>query len=186
MSYYQTGCCGLGALGGIDFSATSVWSDWLKGAKGDNAAGLRAANAIRAALGQLAFGSGISLNQSWGTAEDKSGYTSFAQKYGIAAPTGLPIWWPSQVGLIKLEELVKAGGTPGGGTQVVTHVVNGQIVPGPAPGGGGGTAVAKAGMSPLAIGAIVAVGVVVVGLAVMAKKKKPAGTTYSSTYSTAA
>ncbi len=184
MSYYQTGCCGLGALGGIDFAATSVWSDWLKGAKGDNAAGLRAANAIRAALGQLAFGSGISLNKSWGTAEDKTGYTSFAQKYGIAAPPGLPIWWPSQVGLIKLEELVKAGGTPGGGTQVVTHVVDGVIVPGPAP-GGAGPAVAKAGMSTLAIGALVAVGVVAVGLAVMAKKKKT-GTTYSSTYSTAA
>lgn len=184
MSYYVPGT-GLGAVAALDFSASAVWSDWLKGVPvkyggaGDNAAGKRAANAIRAALGFLAFGNGISLDAMWGTPEDQASYTSFAQKHGVAAPAGLPIWWPSKPGLIKLEELVKVGVPVGGGTQVLTHKVGNEYVTGPAP--GTGTGVAQAGMSPLMIGALVAAAVVVGGLAIAAKRKKKSSSGYEAT-----
>lgn len=157
---------GFGGFGAIDFSGSAVWEDWLAGGRGDTAAGMRAANAIRAALGQLGYGN-FTTGAAWGTSADKSGYGKFAQDQGIAAPTGMPVWWPSQVGLLKLQELTKAGGTPGGGPAQEFHTVDNVLVPGAAPGASG---VSKASMGTL-LGLGVAALVVVGGLAMLSKKK---------------
>ena len=177
MSYYM-----LSGLGAITFSSGAVWSDWLAGASGDNAAGKRAADAMRAALGQLGYGP-FTLGVSWGSSQDKAGYSKFASDNGISPPSGMPSWWPSQTGVDKLGELVAAGGTPGGGPVQEFHAgPSGELIPGPAPGTAPiGAPVAKAGMTGTQIGLLVAALVVVGGLAVMAKKKKP-GAAASSGY----
>lgn len=195
MSYYMMNGGGLPAsmsgfgyglgnwgFGAISFSSETVWSDWLLGASGSppgtgpgaGAAGKRAANAIRAALGQLGFGSGQTIDASWGTASDKSSYTNFAQQEGIPAPAGLPIWWPSKTGIFKLGELVKAGAVVGDQPVQEFHEVAGQMVPGAKP--GAKPIVAKAGLSTGAMLGIGALALVAVGaIALVAAKKKPSG-----------
>ena len=172
-----------GGFGAIDFNADAVWSDWLAGASGDNAAGMRAANSIRAALAQLGFGTS-QINAAWGTGTDKSAYSSFASQQGIPAPSGMPSWWPSKAGVIKLGELIQSGETPG--TQPVTefHQAGGQFIPGPAPGkapiaarapsgGAATTGVTKAGLSTGAMIGLGALALVAVGgIALLAKKKR--------------
>jgi len=183
MSYYM-----LSGLGAISFSSGAVWSDWLAGAPptSNNAAGKRAADAIRAALGQLGYGT-VAIGQQWGTSQDKAAYSKFASDNGVSPPSGMPTWWPSQAGVDKLGELVAAGGTPGGLPVQEFHAgPSGELIPGPAPGTAPiGTPTAKAGMTGTQVGLLVAALVVVGGLAVMAKKKKPgsAGAYGSSPYS---
>jgi len=161
MSYYLSG------FGAIDFSSDAVWSDWLAGANGDNAAGKQAANSIRAALGQLGYGPFV-LDQSWGTSADKAGYTRFAQQQKIPAASGMPAWWPTQVGLIRLGELVKQGGTPGGGPVQEFHEVGGQVVPGASSSSGATRASMSAGTK---VGLVVLGLGLLGGLALMSKKK---------------
>jgi len=177
MSYYM-----LSGLGAIAFSSGAVWSDWLRGAPptSDNAAGRRAANAIRAALGQLGYGT-VTLDVNWGAAQDKAAYSKFASDNGVSPPQGMPSWWPSQMGIDKLGELVAAGGTPGGLPVQEFHAgPSGQLIPGAAPGTAPiGAPLAKAGMSGMQMGLLAVVAVVVVGgLAVMSKKKKPGAPGY--------
>ena len=172
MSYYM-----LSGLGAIAFSSGAVWSDWLRGAPptSDNAAGRRAANAIRAALAQLGYGT-VTLDQNWGASQDKAAYSKFASDNGVSPPGGMPSWWPSQAGVDKLGELVAAGGTPGGLPVQEFHAgPGGELIPGPAPGTSPiGTPVAKAGMTGMQMGLLAVAAIVVVGgLAVMSKKKKP-------------
>lgn len=169
MSYYM-----MNGMGAIDFNAGATWSDWLAGANGDNAAGKRAADSLRAALGQLGYGP-FTLGVGWGSSQDKAGYGKFASDNGISAPSGMPSWWPSQQGVDKLGELVAAGGTPGGGPVQEFHAgPGGVLIPGAAP----GTApigAAKAGMSGgMQVGLMIAALAAVAGLAVLAKKKKAA------------
>jgi len=162
-------------LGAVEFNAGTVWQDWLAGAKGDNAAGMRAANAIRAALSQLGFGA-TTMGVSWGSSQDKAAYGAFASKEGIPAPPGLPLWWPSQTGIIKLEELVKAGQTVGAQPVTEFHEVAGKMVPGPAPGVApvvARPAVAKAGLTTGQMLGLGALALVAVGAIALLARRKP-------------
>jgi len=167
MSYYLQGVGGLG-FGAVDFDSSAVWHDWLSGGSGDNAAGMRAADAIRAALGQLGYGT-VAIGQPWGTASDKAAYSKFAAQQNIPAASGMPTWWPTQTGVTRLGELAKAGGTPGGGPAQQFHTVDGQVIPGGVGPGGAATAAMsggeKLGLLVLALGALGAV-------ALVAKRKK--------------
>jgi hypothetical protein len=161
---------GLG-FGAVDFSAAVVWSDWLAGAppKNDNAAGKRAADTIRAGLGQLGYGP-FKIGVMWGSPEDKAGYTKFAQQTGMPPTSGMPTWWPNQASLQKLEELVKAGGTPGGGPVQEFHTTPAGIVSGPAPGQKALTAGLSTG-TKIALAAAAAA--VLAGVVLLGKKKGP-------------
>ncbi len=168
-SYYAMNgfgaCCGggVGAFGAIDFDAAQVWSNWTAGASGNNAAGKTAAQNVQAALNQLGYGP-ITVDGQFG-AGSLAAWKKFANANGVEAT------WPDQAGILKLGEMVKSGGNPGGGTQVESHVVGGQFVPGPA--AGQAAISSKAAMSTgtmLGIGAIVLVGIG--ALAIVAKKKK--------------
>ena len=178
MSYYMLSGLGRFAMkgfGAIDFNASTVWSDWLAGASGNAAAGKRAASNIQAALNQLGYGP-IGVDGAFGSGS-LAAWARFANDNGTGDAK-----WPTQVGIDKMGEVVAAGGAPGGGPVVESHIVNGQFVPGPAPGAAPiGTPAAKAGMTGTQIGLLVAALVVVGGLAVMAKKKKP-GAAASSGY----
>lgn len=190
MSYHAllgtSGMGSYGALGAISFSAASVWSDWLAGSKGDNAAGKRAADSIRAALGQLGFGP-VSMGAMWGSAQDKAAYGGFVDKYGVTPTSGMPKWWVNQNGLAKLEELVKAGDVVGGGEVVEFHQVGDQLVSGPKPGAKPiGAGVAKAGLSTGAMVGIAAAVLVGVGLLAMASKKKGSPSSSSTSPATTA
>ena len=167
MSYYPMtpleGYDGFGAVS--SFNAAAVWADWVAGAK-DNAAGKRSADAIRAALGSLGYGP-FTFGVPWTQSTD-SEYGRFATENGVPKPAGLPMWWPSKVGLIKLGERVAQGGTPGGGTPQLTHVVGGEVVPGGGPGGEPAKADISTGLA-IGIGAVALIGIGII--AVMAKKK---------------
>jgi hypothetical protein len=156
-------------FGAVDFSASVVWSDWLAGSKGDNAAGKRAADTIRAALGQLGYGP-FKIGVMWGSPEDKAGYTKFTQQTGMPPTSGMPTWWPNQASLQKLEELVKAGGTPGGGPVQEFHTTPAGIVSGPAPGAKALTAGLSTG-TKIALAAAAAA--VLAGVVLLGKKKGP-------------
>lgn len=148
-----------GAFGAVTFNGPAVWQDWLSGANGNGAAGARAADTIRAALGQLGYGP-FTMGGSWGTDADKAGYSAFVAQQGISAgPNGS--WWPTEEGILKLQQLVKAGGNPGGGPAQVFTMVDGQFVPG--------------GHAPLSLVAklgLLAAAVVCVGGAAYAYKKR--------------
>ncbi len=161
MSYYLP----LAGLGAIDFNSGTVWSQWLAGANGNNASGKLAANSIRAALGQLGYGP-FTMDQSWGTAADKSGYTKFAQQQSLAPATGMPTWWPTQTGITRLEEIVKQGGTPGGGPVQEFHQVGEQIVPGATAASATPTS-SKGGVSTASMSSGTKIGLVVLGLGVI-------------------
>jgi peptidoglycan hydrolase-like protein with peptidoglycan-binding domain len=140
-------------IGAIDFNAASVWSDWQAG----GASGATAAKYIQAALNQLGYGP-LTVDGQFGSAS-LAAWARFANQNGTGDAS-----WPTQVGIDKLGEAVVAGGTPGGGPAVESHIVGGQFVPGPAPGAG------------LSTGAMIAIGVVAVagvaGIAYAMKKRK--------------
>lgn len=126
---------GLAAFGAIDFNADLVWQDWLAGAGGNQAAGMRAANSIRAALAQLGYGT-VSMSASWGTSQDKAAYSKFVSQQGVApSPNGS--WWPTKPGVLRLGQLVAAGGTPGGGPSIDYQVIDGEFVQQGGPKGAG-------------------------------------------------
>ncbi len=156
-------------LGGIDFNASSVWTDWVAGAPptNDNAAGARAAKAIQAGLNEIGYGP-IAVDGQFGSG-------SIAAWNKFANANSVPTDWPTQVGVTKLGEQIAAGGNQGGGTVSDYHIVNGQYVPGAAPG------TSKAGMSSTMIGigiaALVGIGI----LAIVAKKKKTGSTSVAMT-----
>lgn len=167
MSYYQMqpmsgfaglGCCG---MGGIDFNAGSVWSDWLAGASGNAAAGKRAAQSVQAALNQIGYGP-LSVDGQFG----KGSVSAWAR---FASDTGVGGSWPTQAGIIKLGEQVNKGGDQGGGGVIESHVVAGQFVPGAA---SPLVAAAKFPGGMLGVGALVIAGII--GIVVISKKQKTA------------
>jgi putative peptidoglycan binding protein len=176
------GCCGFGAVasggGGIasTFNADAIWNDCLQGAPptSNNAAGKRCGQAVQAALNQLGYGP-LTVDGQIGSGT-MAAIKRFSQDNGFGSAN-----WPTHAMLLKMEELLKAGQTPGPNAPVETHKVGDEYVPGAGPGGGA----AKAGLSTgmmIGIGALalLAVG----GLAIMAKKKK-AGAPSQSSASTA-
>jgi len=149
-----------GAVSGFNGAAT--WSDWLAGASGNNAAGMRAADAIRAALGGIGYGP-FTVGVSWGTSADKAGFSKFVSDNGLTAgPNGS--WWPTQQALLKLEEAAAQGGNQGGGPIQNFHVVDGQQIPGASP-------ASKAAMTGTTIGLLVGGALILGFLAYRAKKK---------------
>ena len=170
MSYYM-----LSGLGAIDFNADTVWSDFLHGASGDNAAGKRATQTISAALNQLGYGL-VPMGGDVGTIGPY--YKRFVQENGVTpSPNGAG--WPTQAGIIKLGEMVAAGGAPGGQPVVEFHQTpSGQFVSGQKP-GTAAIGTAKAGMTGMQMGLLAVAAIVLVGgLAVMSKKKKPGAPGY--------
>jgi hypothetical protein len=154
------GCC-MSGLGAVDFNSGSVWTNFLAGANGNNAAGKAAGQAIQAALNQIGYGP-LAVDGQLGAAS-VSAWTRFASDNGVGGT------WPTQAGIIKLGEQVNKGGDQGGGGVVESHVVAGQIVAGASP---TATGTSKASMSTmLGIGAV-AIGAIAL-LAVFAKKKSP-------------
>jgi hypothetical protein len=154
MSYYM-----LNGLGQVDFNAPAVWSDWQAG----GASGASAAKLIQAALNQLGYGP-LTVDGQFG-----SGSLAAWGRFANDNNTG-DAAWPSQVGILKLGDAVTAGGTPGGGPAVLSHVEDGQIVPGASAGGGA----TKAGMSGMSVGLVVA-GLAAVGALVYFSRKKGGG-----------
>lgn len=112
---------GLAAFGAVDFNADLVWQNWLAGASGNNAAGMQAANGIRAALAQLGYGT-FTMNVNWGSSQDNAAWGKFAAQQGV------PSNWPTKAAVIRLGQLVQAGGTPGGGPSVDYQVVDGEFI----------------------------------------------------------
>lgn len=175
-------------FGAVSFSADALWSDWLAGAGGNNAAGKRAADTLRAALGQLGYGpvavGGMFADSSSGGALDKAAYGKFVSDNGVSPTPGMPAYWPNKAGIIKLAELVKAGGNPGGGEVQEFHDAGGTIVAGAAP---GAKPLATASLSTGMMVGIAAAAVLGIGaLALFAKKKGPGSSTSSSSGTRAA
>ncbi len=167
MSYALQGL-GASGFGAITFEPSAVWADWLAGSAGDNAAGARAADEIRAALGQLGYGT-EKIGQSWGTPQDKAAYSAFVQQQNLPASSN-GSWWPTQLGITRLGDLVKQGGTPGGGSSQQFHLENGVVVPGAAPGS------STASMSTGAKIGLVVVALGILGAAaIFSKKRSPSG-----------
>lgn len=172
MSYYMIpshpamatgGLMGFGAFGATDFNPSLVWADCEAGASGNNAAGKNCGMAIQMALNKLGYGPL--------TVDGQVGKNTIAalKQFGIDNGFGA-ITWPTKAAVIKMDELMRAGATPGPSAPIESHVVGGEVVPGAAPGSG---VLAKAGITSgtaLAIGAVALVGIG--ALALMAKKKK--------------
>jgi len=96
---------GFGAAPAL-FNAAATWNDWLAGAPtptsdGNNAAGMRAADAIRTALTQAGYGP-FNMGVSWGTSADKAGMGKFVNDNQIA-PSSNGAWWPTKQALVALE-----------------------------------------------------------------------------------
>jgi peptidoglycan hydrolase-like protein with peptidoglycan-binding domain len=175
MSYHAiqdgTGLAGLGAFDAFgataDFNATGIWGDCLAGSSGNNAAGKRCGQAIQAGLNQLGYGP-LAVDGQIGPASIAA-IKKFGQDNGLGSIT-----WPTEAMVIKMQELLGAGATPGPNAPIESHKVGDQYVPGPAPGKPSAVG-AKAGMST---GAMIGLGVVVllgVGALAYASKKKSAG-----------
>jgi hypothetical protein len=180
---------GYGAVatgGGIDFNATTVWSNWLgcKTCYMPDASGAiqtsgcpkckDGVNTIRAALGQLGFGT-LPMNEPWGAA-DQGAYKAWAASVGLPSPNGMP----NRDDLFVMEKQLKAGtvtGTqaPTSYTKVGTTYVPSETVG--APGLPGAPPPAKAGMEAKDWMLLIGVGVAIVGgvaiYKVYKKGKKP-------------
>lgn len=155
---------GMGAFGATDFNASLIWSDCQKGAAGDNAAGKRCGQAVQMALNELGYGPLVVDGQVGGGTQ--AAIKKFSLDNGFGSQN-----WPTQAMLIKMGQLLAAGETPGPSTPIVHHVVDGQVIPGAAP--GSGISIAGAKMSTGTMVAIGAIGAVAIAaIAIMAKKKK--------------
>ncbi len=176
MSYFEmtNGSHAMAAYGGLrgfgaagtDFNADAVWSDFLAGSSGNNAAGKRATQSIQAALNQLGYGpltlTGVIDSALQGALKKFSGDNGFGSAN-----------WPTKPMVVKMEELLRAGESPGPNEPVASHKVGDEFIPGVDP-TTGKSGLATAGMSTgmmIGIGALAVAGIGL--LAVMAKKKKP-------------
>lgn len=157
---------GMGAFGATDFNASLIWADCLKGAPPtkDNAASKRCGQAVQMALNELGYGP-LTVDGELGT-QSIAAIKKFSLDNGFGSQN-----WPTQAMLIKMGQLLAAGETPGPSTPIVHHVVDGQVIPGAAP--GSGISIAGAKMSTGTMVAIGAIGAVAIAaIAIMAKKKK--------------
>lgn len=181
MSYeiQRHGMRGFGAFGdAAGFDANVVRKDQLAGAKGDNVAGGRFSQAMQAALNAVG-NYGLPVSKFYGDLS-QAAWKDFANKHSLTNVNPYP---NSVDDLLVLQDALDPSHSGGGATEIPgSKVVGGQIIVDKEknkPGGGGGgksppppAAVAKAGMSGLAmagigIGALVLIG----GLAYFAKKK---------------
>lgn len=166
------GCSGLGCgcsgLGGIDFSGSTVWSDWLQGQACGNpaatgaqgpacAAAKRAVDALRAALGELGYGA-LPMGTPWGSA-DRAAYSKFVSDHSLQPSAGMP----AQVHMGVFEELLNRGATPGPETVVSYEKVGGEYVP---------SKMAAAGIGLKGLAILGVVGLAAVGGAAMLKRRK--------------
>ena len=188
-SYYYLQ--GLGAFGSVanDFNAAAVFADVQKGGacyspggekldKGAcNAAGSRATRMIQAALNELGYGP-LDVNGAWkDPGNPGSAWRKFLADNSMSMGPGLGI---TLQGLVKMEELLKAGQATGPNqpTEFQVDPTTGQVIPTGTPGGGGGGA-AKVASAALGPGGMVLAAVVVAGIGYAAwkagKKKKGGG-----------
>lgn len=149
---------GLMGLGSSDFNAPSVWSDWVAGSAGNASAGKRAGQAIQNGLNSIGYGP-IAVDGQFG-----SGSISAWNRFAVA--NGVPKDWPTQAGVIKLGEQLDKGGNQGGGGVQVSHIVDGQYIP-----GASASSTRASMLMGLGIVAVIGIGII----AIAAKKKQTAG-----------
>ena len=145
-------------VGGVEFSAADIWSNWMAGQTcgqdgGDCASAAAAINLIRVALAKLGYGE-QSLDQMWG-AHDMASYKAWASDAGQTS-NGMPLKAQLSIMETQLKQNKKPGPEP---------VVNYDYVPGT-----DSTFMQKYGLTTIGL---VALGLVAVsGLGYMAYRSK--------------
>ena len=158
--------CGCGGLGGLDFSGSAVWQDWLAGQGCGSpevpqvttcAAAKRAVDAIRAGLSQLGYGQ-LQMGTPWGSG-DRAAYSKFVGDHSLQPSSGMP----TEAHLLVMDELLNRGATPGPEKPIAYEKVGGEYVP---------STMAAAGIGIKGLAILGVVGLAAFGGMALLKKRK--------------
>ena len=129
----KTGHSGFGAAQAFAFDSAAVWSDWVAGATGCDYSSSqnlcvikakRAVNSIRAALGELGYGTSV-MSVSWSSA-DQANYKQWAADSNQTSSNGMP----EKSHLQLMEQQISQGMKPGPEAAVSYVKVGNEIVEG--------------------------------------------------------